>query len=307
MKQKEKAMYDILIIGAGIAGLSAGIYSARYALKTIILSKDVGGLTATAHDVCNYPGFERITGFELMNKVKEQVKKLNVPIISEEVLAIIKSKDVFTIKTNKNEYNSKKVIFSIGRIRRRLNIPGEKEFLGKGVSYCATCDSGFFREKTVIIVGGSNAALSAAILLSKFAKKVYLIHRSDKFTKAEPIWINQVKAEKKIEIMLNEELAEIHGDERVNSVTLKSGKKLKTDGIFIEIGSDPNLSLIENMKGLELDEGFVRVDKNMKTSIGGLYAAGDITNNELKQIVTAASQGAIAAYSCYNELNEEKE
>ena len=299
----KKDVFDVLIVGAGAAGLTAAIYSSRYALKTIIVSKDTGGLAATAHKICNYPGFEEISGFELMQKVSNQTIKLGVPIVNDEVIEIKKQDDIFYVKTRKEEYLSKKVIFSAGMQRRKLEVPGEDKLLGRGVSYCATCDAGFFRNKTVAVVGGSDAALTAALLLSEFASKVYIIYRKEKF-RAEPAWINSVNNEEKIEPVFNEEILEIVGDKKVESVRLKSGKSLNLDGVFIEIGSEPKLELVENL-GVQLEKNFIKTDKNQETNISGFYAAGDITANELKQIVTACSQGAVAAFSCFEKLKNQ--
>ncbi len=301
MKQK---VFDILIIGAGAAGLTAAIYSSRYALDVAIISKDTGGLAATAHKICNYPGFQEISGFELMYKVSEQAKKLGVKIFNEEVLEIKKKKELFVLKTPKNEYLSKKVIFSGGMQRRKLNIPGEEKLYGRGVSYCATCDAGFFKGKVVSVVGGSDAALSAALLLAEYASEVYIVYRKESFSRAEPAWVKLVESESKIKPIFNEEVIEILGQEKVESIKLKSGKELKTDGIFIEIGSEPNLNLLKDLD-IKLEKGFIEVNKKQETNVNGFYAAGDITNNELKQIVTASAQGAIAAFSCFEKLKIE--
>jgi thioredoxin reductase (NADPH) len=274
-------------------------------MKVAIISKDTGGLAATAHKICNYPGFKQISGFELMNNIAEQTKDLGVEIISEEVEDILKEKDIFVVKTNKNEYRSKKIIFSAGMHRKKLNVPGEQRLYGRGVSYCATCDAGFFKNKIVSVIGGSDAALTAALLLAEFASKVYIIYRKEKFIRAEPAWIKLIEKEKKIESIFSEEVIEINGERKVESVSLKSGKELKLDGVFIEVGSEPKLDLIKNLN-IDNDRGFIIVDKNQETNQKGFYAAGDITNHELKQIVNAAAQGATAAFSCFNELKMEK-
>lgn len=300
-----KDIFDILIIGAGAAGLTAAIYSARYALNVAIISKDTGGTAARAHKICNYPGFKQISGFELMQNMSEQTLALNVPIFNEEVQAIERKDDLFIVRTSKKEYFSRKVIFSAGMYRKKLNIPGEEKFYGKGVSYCATCDGGFFKKKTVAIVGGSDAALTAALLLAEFASKVYIIYRKENFNRAEPAWVKLVNSEKKIEKIFSEEVIEILGDKKVESLKLKSNDSLRVDGIFIEVGSEPKLELIKNLT-IEQERGFIKVDKNQKTNVSGFYAAGDITTHELKQIVTAAAQGATAAFSCFEELKIEK-
>lgn len=303
----EQKIFDLIIIGAGPAGLAAAIYSSRYGLDVAVFSKEIGGLASTAHKVCNYPGFKEISGFELMNKIYEQVNELQVPLFYEEVLDVIKQENYFSIKTKNKEYFSKKLILASGMIRKKLDIPGEKELYGKGVSYCATCDAAFFKEKEVAVVGGSDAALTAAILLSEYANKVYIIYRKDKFYRAEKPWIKLVEENKKIEILFNEEVEEINGIEqnKVNSLKLKNKGEFKVDGIFIEVGSEPKLEFIDSLN-IEKHNGFVKTDKAGRTNIKGFYAAGDITNCEFKQIVNASAQGATAAFSCFEELKKEE-
>jgi thioredoxin reductase (NADPH) len=304
-EEVQENFYDVLIIGAGAAGLTAAIYASRYALKVGVIAKETGGLAAMAHKICNYPGFKEISGYQLMMQISEQVKDLGVPIINEEVDSITKKDNYFLVKTFKKEYLAKKIIFAAGMKRRKLDIPGEARLYGRGISYCATCDAGFFKNKVVAVVGGSDAALSSASLLADFAKKVYIIYRRENFMRAEPAGVKLIEQENKIESLFNEEVKEIRGEKKVESVLLKSGKELKLDGIFVEIGSEPKLELIQSL-GIKTDKGFIETDKYQKTNVEGFYAAGDITNHELKQIVTAASQGAIAAYSCFEELKKEK-
>jgi thioredoxin reductase (NADPH) len=302
---KNKKAFDVLIIGGGVAGLTAAIYSSRYALNTAIVSLDIGGIATTAHKICNYPSYKEISGFELMNKVNEQVKELEVSIFYEEVKSIYKKDDIFFVKTSNSEYTSKKIIFAAGMRRKKLNVPGEEELLGRGVSYCATCDGGFFKDKIVAVVGGSDAALSSAMLLSEYAKKVYILHRRNGFFKAEPAWTKLVKENKKIKSFFKEEVISINGKTKVESIKLKFGKELKVDGVFIEVGSEPSLNIIEKLN-IETERGYISTNKNQETNLEGFYAAGDITNNELKQIVTAASQGAIAANNAYKSLIRER-
>jgi thioredoxin reductase (NADPH) len=306
--RKEKKILDIIIVGAGPAGLASAIYSARYGLDIMIISKEAGGLASTAHKICNYPGFNEISGFELMNKFLEQVRNLNVPLVYEEVLKIEKNKDkLFVIETYENKYFSRKVIFAGGMTRKKLGVKGEDEFYGKGVSYCATCDAGFFKNKKVAIIGGSDAALTSAILLSEYASEVYIIYRKDKFYRAEKAWIQIVEQNPRIKSIFNEEVLEIIGDEnnkKVKKLLLKNSGEFDIDGVFIEIGSEPNLNVIQFLN-VEEEDGFIKTNKQQQTNIPGFYAAGDITNCNLKQIVTAASQGAISAFSCFEELKKE--
>lgn len=297
--------YDLIIIGGGPAGLTAAIYAARYKLNTLVISKNIGGLAATAYKICNYPSYDNIKGFELMQKITKQAKELGSEIIYDEVLKIEKTKEGFSVSTKKNKYDCKKIIYAAGTERIKLNIPGESKFLGKGVSYCATCDALFFKNKVVAVIGGSDAALSSALLLSEFASRVYIIYRKEKFFRAEPSWVELVKREKKIQTIFNEEIVEIIGKDSVEEIKLKSGKKIKIDGVFIEAGSIPETKLLKELK-IKLDEkGYIITDKKQKTSINGLYAAGDVTDSTLKQIVTAAGEGAVAAYVVYQEIKQE--
>ena len=303
LKESDKQIFDLIIVGGGPAGLASAIYSARYGLNILLITKEIGGLASTAYKICNYPGFNEISGFELMNKIFNQVSNLKVPIVYEEVLKIEKNKKLFLIKTYENEYLSKKVIFASGMARKKLGVKGEDEFYGKGVSYCATCDASFFKEKIVAVVGGSDAALTSAILLSEYASKVYIIYRKDKFYRAEKLWIKAVEENKKIESIFNEEILEIQGDNKVENLILKNKGELKVDGVFIEIGSEPNLSVIQFL-GVKEDEGYIKTNKQQETNIKGFYAVGDVADCNLKQILTAASQGAIAAFSCFEELKK---
>jgi len=298
-------IYDLIIIGGGPAGLTAAIYSARYRMKTLVLSKQMGGLAATAHKVCNFPSYIEINGFELMNKFTEQVKALEIPIRYEEVKNV-KKENNFIITTNKDKYFAKKVIFSGGTVRKELGVNGEKELLGKGVSYCATCDAAFFKDKEVAVIGGSNSALTSALILSEYAKQVHIIYRKNNFFRAEPSWTELVEKNEKIKVLFNEEVIEIMGGKSVEAIKLKSGKEVKLQGIFIEIGSIPNLNLLNSLD-IKTEKGYIIADKNQKTNVPGFYAAGDITNNSFKQIVTASSEGAIATYNIYKEIKGEEE
>lgn len=300
--------YDVIIIGAGPAGLSAAIYAARYKLKTIVISKDLGGLAATAHKVCNYPSYKEISGMELMQKFADQVKALEVPIVYEEVRKIKggDGKDSnFVVKTTKAEYTAKKIIFTGGTIRSKLGVKNEDKYVGKGVSYCATCDAAFYKNKIVAVVGGADAALTAALLLTEFAKKIYIIYRQKKY-KAEPIWIDLVNKNSKIECMCGEQILEIIGKNEVEGVKLKSKKEIKLNGIFVEIGSSPDIGFLLDPKIKRTKKGYIITDKNQKTSLKGVYAAGDITDHDLKQIVTAAGQGATAAFTAFKDIKEGK-
>ena len=300
--------YDFLIIGGGAAGYTAGIYASRFMIKTIILAKNRGGTIIDAHVVENYPGFKSISGMDLMKKFEDQVKSLNVPILDEEVVDIDHNDGIYHVKTDNNKVlKAKQILFATGTARRKLNIKGEENFLGKGVSYCATCDAFFFKEKTVGIVGGSDAAATAALLLSQFAKQVYIIYRGDKL-RAEPYWVDIIEKDSKIKIITNANVLRINGDNFVKSVDLDTGENIALDGVFIEIGSVPTASLTKKL-GIELDDkGYIKVDASMKTNIETAYAAGDVSNafNQMKQLVTAVTGGAIAAETAYKYIKQSK-
>jgi len=298
--------YDVIIIGAGAAGLTSAIYSARYNLKTLVISKNRGGIAATADRVCNYPSYKDIGGMELMERFIEHTESLGVPIMYEEVKKITKKNNFFIVSTIKQDYKGKKLIFAVGSERNKLNVPGEEKFNGRGVSYCATCDSPLFKNNIVSVVGGGDAALTAALLIARYAKKVYIIHRNEKFTRAEPMYADLIRKEKKIEVLFNEEVKEIIGSERVEKLKLKSGKELKSEGIFIEIGSTPNLSFIKSL-GVKFDKrGYIIADKKQRTNIKGFFAAGDVVSGTFEQIAVVAGHGAIAANSAYEEIIHKK-
>lgn len=299
--------YDIIIIGGGPAGLTAGLYSARNGLKVGIVSKDIGGTANSILLLENWPGFSG-SGAELMKKFYEQVKKYDIDFIIEEVISIEKNKSgkEFTVKTKKQGIECKSLIIATGTERKKLKIPGEVEFLGKGVSYCATCDSFFFKNKEVAVVGGSDCATTSALALSDVAKKVYIIYRGEKL-KCESINEERLDKKKNVEILYNSFPLEIIGKEKVEEVKIMSDgnkkRNIKIDGIFIEVGSTP---LAEFTKDLHLkmdDEKFIHVDDNMKTSVDGIYAAGDVSSGKLKQVVVSSAQGAIAAKAAYEWLN----
>jgi len=243
---------------------------------------------------------------ELMQKFEKQAKDLGVKFAYQEVLKIKpdKTSGGFVVETKKGNYACKKIIYAGGSKRIELGAKGEKEFLGKGVSYCSTCDAGFYKNKNVSVIGGSNAALTSALLVSKYAKKVYLIHRGSDFQKAEPSWIEEVEKNKKIEVKFNEEVVEIYGSKFVEGVKLKSGNGLDCEGVFIEIGGVPQSYVLESL-GLKMNKsGFIITDKEQRTNINGFYSAGDVTDNVLKQIITACGEGSVAVLSAYRDLKK---
>ena len=296
--------YDLVIIGAGPAGLTAAIYAARYKLSTLVVGEQIGGMAAEADEICNFPSYKKIIGIELTKKMIEQVENLGVEIKNSYADSIKKIDSQFLVKTNSTEYKAKKIILATGTEKRKLGLKNEDKFLGKGVSYCATCDAAFFKNKVVGVVGGSNSALTAALLLSKFASEIYIIYRKNKFFRAEPKWVEEVERNEKIKSIFNANVIELVGENKLECVKLDNGEKLNLDGLFVEIGSIPSVKLAEEL-GIELEENHIKVDKKQRTNMEGVFAAGDVTNSPLKQIIVACAQGAIAANSAYEELRNE--
>jgi len=299
-------MNDVLIIGTGPSGYTAAIYSARYNLNTVQIGEMPGGLISEAPDVCNYPGFKSISGMELSNKMEEQVKDLGVEVVYDRVTAISGENLDFEVETQRSEYRTKKIIFATGQERRRLGLERENEFKGKGVSYCATCDAAFYDDKTVGVVGGGDAALASALLLSDHAEKVYILYRRDEFFRPEPIRIKEIEQRDNIKAIFEVNVERLIGEEKLEAVELDNSEKMKVDGLFIEIGSIPNSDLAEEV-GINLTEdGYIKTDEERRTNIPGIYAAGDVIDSPLKQAITAAGQGSEAASTAYEELKKEE-
>lgn len=304
--------YDIAIIGGGPAGLSAAIYAARGGLSTILFEKALlGGQIVVTNEVENYPGFEEtLTGFELIEKMKNQAEKFSAKIALENVKAIGMEGLCKIIETDKGQYRAKSVIIATGAHPRKLAVPGEERFSGRGVSYCATCDGALYRDKTVAVVGGGDSALEEAMFLTKFAQKVYIIHRRDKL-RAVKVLEDRAGENQKIEFILDTVVQGITGDEAVEKLHLYNRKKqnystLDLDGVFIYVGIIPNNALVESRVDLDAN-GFILTDETMHTNIPGVYAAGDIRAKVLRQVVTAASDGATAAFSAEKWVEENKD
>ena len=296
--------YDLVVVGSGPAGLTAAIYAARYKLKVLVIGKLLGGLAGTANKIHNYPSYIEVSGMELMQKMGAQVKKLGVEVLGEEVVKIEGSDGNFVVNTKKKKYSAKKVVYASGTVYRKLGVKNEEKFVGKGISYCATCDASFYRDKRVVVVGGGDSALTAALLVAEFAKEVGIIYRGADFNKANPSWVEQVEKNKKIKTLFNEEVVEINGTQMVESVKLKSGKDLEIGGVFIEIGSVPDTYVLSSLNVKRDKKGYIITDKAQKTSVAGFYAAGDVTNGVLKQIVIACGEGAVAGFGVYVEIKK---
>ncbi|MCD6398451.1 MAG: FAD-dependent oxidoreductase [Candidatus Aenigmarchaeota archaeon] len=297
-------VYDLIILGSGPAGLSAAVYSLRYNMKLLVIGMEMGTIV-DAEKVDNYMGFSSISGVELAKKFTEHAEKLGAVIIREEIENIKKDGDIYTVKTNKNKYESKSIIYALGGIKRKLKLESEKKFMGKGISYCATCDAAFFKDKKVAVAGGGNASVASALHLSKFASGVYIIYRREKL-RAFPFFIKKAEDDPKINIIYNSNIVELKGENKLESIVIENSKdgkrtEMKMDGVFVEFGYEPNSDIAEKI-GVEItDDGRIKVNEDMSTNIKGFFAAGDVTtgSNRFNQLVTAAAEGAIASSSAY--------
>lgn len=295
-------MYDFLIIGGGVSGLSAAMYASRLGLKTIVIMEMPGGLITTAPLIENWPGIKSITGPDLAMAILEHATKSGAEFKNETVIKIEKKNDnTFKVKTTSNEYEAKTVLIATGTEHKKLKVPGEKELEGKGVSYCALCDGGFYKNKTICVVGGGDSAVREAVLLSEYAKKVYLIVRKD-FLRAEPVNIKKIEQNPKIEILYKSAISEILGSDKVEKIKLDNGKELPMDGVFLAIGNDSKSDLAKDL-GVNLNEkNEIIINCNGETNVKGVYAAGDCANIDFKQAITGSAQGVIAAYHAYRFL-----
>lgn len=300
-------MYDLIIIGAGPAGITAAIYAARKKISFLIISKDIGGQAVWSSDIQNYTGYQFITGPELAGKFEEHIKQYNVTLNEqEEVLNITRENKFFTVKTNKNSYQAKTILIASGKKSKELNIPGEKEFKNKGVAYCATCDGPLFANKTVVIVGGGNSALDAGLQLMLIAKQVYIINITSDLT-GDAIMKEKIQLASNVVIKNNSQIREIYGEKFVKGIKfVDSGveKDLAVDGVFIEAGLIPTDNFIDFVEKNELGE--IKVNCNNETSCKGVFAAGDVTNVMEKQIIIAAGEGAKATLSVFRYLSLNK-
>jgi thioredoxin reductase (NADPH) len=305
----EQTQYDIVIIGGACAGLAAGTYAARRALKVLILTKDIGGQIATTPSVENYPGMDFITGPDLARQFMDQALKWGCELIYDEVTKLEKrgEKD-FVIEGRKGSYFGRSLLLAYGKTPRNLDVPGEQQYAGYGVSYCVTCDAPLYKNRTVAVVGGGNSAMEGALILAKICQKVHLVHRRDEF-RGEAVLLEQIKNEPKIELVTSSVSKEILGDGkfvtalRIENVNTKEERDLEVHGIFVEIGFIVNSALIREL--VELDRmNQVITNKKMETSTSGVFAAGDITDSPYKQAVISAGEGSAAALTAYSYLND---
>ncbi len=299
--------YDLIIIGAAAAGMPAAIYAKRFGLNTLIIGAEVGGLLNESHNVENYPGFPSIPGRELMLKFKEHVESVGVEIKQEWVKALEKSDAGFNVVTDNGEYAARALVLTMGSTHRKLGIPGEEEFASKGVSYCPTCDAAFFRNVPVAVVGGGDAAASAALLLAEHASKVFVLVRRD-VMRAEPINRQRLEAHEKIEILYETKPVEFVGEQLLTGIRLSkpyNGEEiLPVEGVFVMIGSDPNSALAEPLNVALNEKKEIIIDEQSRTNVPFVYAAGDIANRPYEQVITGAAEGVIAAFSAYKDIRK---
>jgi thioredoxin reductase (NADPH) len=307
--------YDILIIGAGPAGLTAGLYASRGGLNTLVCEKMApGGQAATTDIIENYPGYpEGISGPALMESMENQARRFGAEIVTiSEVTRIAPESGSFAVETSGDTYRAKSVIIASGAEPKKLGVSGEGKFTGRGVSYCAVCDGAFFRDAVIAVVGGGNAAVEEALYLTRYGKKVYLIHRRDRL-RADQVLADRVTRDEKIEIIWDTVVEEIRGENGVSELALRNVKTdeesaLNVEGVFIYVGFQPNTAYLDGLVDMD-DNGFILTTQDMATSVPGIFACGDVRSKELRQVVTAAGDGSIAAFSAekYIEKLENRE
>lgn len=295
-------IYDLIIIGMGISGISAAIYAKRSNLNVLIIDKSMpGGLLNNIETIDNYPGYASISGPDLAMNLFNQLNNLNVEMKYEEVTNIEVQDEIKKVRTTSNEYETKRVLIATGRSQRTLGLPNEKELLGKGISTCALCDGNFFKDKEVVVVGGGNSALQESLYLSRLVKKIYLVHRRNEFT-AQQETVDKINNTANIEILFNKSIKEIlKENDRLSGVILNDDTKLDVEGLFIYIGFTPKAEFIKELN-ITNDAGYILVNDKMETRIKGVYAAGDIISKQVYQLVTGASEGAIAAVNIISSL-----
>ena len=300
-------IYDLIIIGAGPAGITASVYAARKKLNFLVISLDIGGQAAWSGDIENYTGYQFITGPELAGKFEEHMRKYGIALKENEgVLALEKSGEIISVKTDKGDYQARSVIIASGKKSRELGVPGEKEFKNRGLTYCATCDGPIFAGKEVAVIGGGNSALDAALQLIKIAKQVYIINNAGQLT-GDEIMRQKVEAAGNATVLNNTQVVSVTGDKFVGAIKIKDNagvKELAVQGVFVEIGLIPNVAFAGKMEKNE--RGEIKIDPRNQTNIPGIFAAGDVTDVQEKQIIIAAGEGSKAALSAFRYLARKK-
>ena len=302
-------MYDVAVIGGGAAAHGAALYAMRYRLKTVMMLEEFGGETATASVVENYPGHVSIDGLDLMKTMEAQVKKLGVEVILGKAERVKRDRGCFVVGVGGSQLEAKSVILAVGRERRTLGLPHEREWLGLGISYCPTCDAPLYADQIVGIVGGGDSAVKGAILLGQYAKQVYVIHRGAKL-RGEPINNERLQKASNVSILFNSRVTALRGEDGLQAAVLdppyQGKEELSLDGLFVEIGADPRVELAKSLGGVLDERGYIQVDSMMRTNVPGVFAAGDVSNasGTLKQVITSAAQGVLAATAAYQHVSE---
>ena len=300
-------MYDLIIIGAGPAGITARVYAGRKKMQLLVISRDIGGQAAWSSDIENYTGYQFITGTELVAKFEEHMRKYDIPMKENEtVTEVKKANNIISVKTDKGTYEAKSVIIASGKRSKELGVPGEKEFKNRGLTYCATCDGPLFSDKAVAVIGGGNSALDAALQLIKIAKKVYVINITDSLT-GDAVMRQKVEGSKIVTILNNTGVTAILGDKFVNGIKIKrEGKEetLSVEGVFVEIGLIPNSEFAKDIEKNQIGE--IKINCRNETNIPGIFAAGDVTDVPEKQIIIAAGEGSKAALSAFRYLAQSR-
>lgn len=305
----EEKIYDVIIIGAGPAGMTAAVYASRANLSTLMIERGVpGGQMANTEEVENYPGYDSILGPELSNKMFDHAKKFGAEYAFGDIKEVVDGKEYKTVKAGTKEYKARTIIIATGAEYKKLGVPGEAELGGRGVSYCAVCDGAFFRDKNLVVVGGGDSAVEEGVYLTRFAKKVTIVHRRDKL-RAQKILQDRAFANEKVDFIWNHTVKQINEkDGKVGSVTLVSTvdgseREFETDGVFIYIGMVPLTKPFENL-GITNESGYIVTNERMETKVPGIFAAGDVREKELRQIVTATGDGSIAAQNAQHYVEQ---
>ncbi len=301
-------IYDVTIIGGGVAGFSAAMYTGRLKLKTLVIAENRGGTIILTNHVTNWPGIKSINGMDLASNIEEHAKEYGPEIVDAKAVKAEKSKEGFLIEDAEGKkYESRALIIATGTTMRKLNIPGEKELEGKGVHSCALCDGFFYKDKEIAVIGGSDSAVKEALLLTQWAKKVYVIYRG-KEVRAEPINLERLKSNPKIEIICHTNVVELVGKAKLEKLVFdkphKSSKEFKIDGVFVEIGRIPNSELAHQI-GVKLnDKKEIIINRHAETNVNGVFACGDVCDTLFKQAIVGAGEAVLAAYCAYEWLQE---
>ena len=303
-------IYDMIIIGGGVAGFSAAMYAGRLGLRTLVVVESRGGTIILTNNITNWPGIRMTDGMTLAGQIEAHAKEYGPEIVDAKAVKADKTKSGFSIQTNDGrKYEGKTIVMATGTTGRKLAVPGEDEFEGKGVHTCALCDGVFYKDKTIAVIGGSDSAAKEALLLTQWAKKVYIIYRKEEI-RAEPVNLERVKKNEKIEIINNTNVIGFHGGKKLDRITLdkeyNSSKELVLDGVFIEIGRIPN-SVLAKQLDVELDgKGFIKIGRMADTNVPGVYGAGDVVDTVFKQAIVGAGEAVLAAYCAYEWLQKKK-